>query len=80
MDNQHYKTGLYVIYDKVAQQSGPVMELVNDEVAKRITKKMLKEAKLEKDEVILYLIGRYNNETVQLFRNNNMEIDLGDME
>ena len=69
-----YKTGLYVIYDVVAQESGTILELKNDQVAQRIVQNMLRENKLSARDFRLYLLGRYNNETMQLFINEKLEI------
>lgn len=55
---------LYVIYDKLAAESGPVFEAKNDQVALRQFKKAIEPAS-NKNEYQLYRIGAYDNEKLE---------------
>ena len=77
---EKYKTSLYVIYDVVAQESGSILELKNDAVAQRIVQNMLRENKLSAKDFRLYLLGRYDNETMNLFVNEKLEIAIPEVQ
>lgn len=57
--------GLYVIYDKLAEKSGPVFEAVNDAVAARAARQMLHNVVDSEDYELMY-IGRIVDKTAQL--------------
>jgi hypothetical protein len=58
------KTNLYVIYDRVAEESGPIFEAKNDLVADRNFKKLLSEHKTElSNDFKLLRIGTFDHET-----------------
>jgi hypothetical protein len=58
---------LYVIYDKVAQESGPLFSAVNDGVAIRNFRGILKDVTaVDKDSYRLFFIGTYDNVKMNL--------------
>lgn len=58
------KQGIYSIYDRVAEDSGPVWPAKNDAVAIRNARIMLKEVRA--DEFRLYCVGSWDSEAVAL--------------
>nr|QJB18787.1 MAG: nonstructural protein [Microvirus sp.] len=63
------KTLVYVIYDKVAEDSGPMFEAVNDGVALRQAVNILKPLPpLFRDEYKLVCLGEYNPSTMEIQR------------
>lgn len=59
--------GLYVIYDRVAEKSGPVFQSVNDQVAYRSYVRLIQESPhLNKDEYVLFRIGTFNERTMTI--------------
>lgn len=59
------KRGLYVIYDRLAEKSGPVFEAVNDAVAARAARQMLQNV-VDSDDYELMYIGNIIDKTAQL--------------
>lgn len=55
------KVGLYSIYDKVAQESGPVFQAKNDDVAIRATCNLLADVHAI-DDYILYRVGTFDTD------------------
>jgi hypothetical protein len=56
---------LYVIYDRAAQEAGPIMECKNDQVAARAFKDAMKAAIAgSEDEFWLYCVGEYDRQTM----------------
>ncbi|MBA7542298.1 hypothetical protein ES705_34619 [subsurface metagenome] len=53
---------MYVIFDSVAKESGPVFECKNDGVALRSFSKMI-ESNQDKEEFHLFLVGEMDHET-----------------
>ena len=58
---------LYTIYDTVAKECGPVFEAKNDGTATRSYLSMLKSQNLRSDEYLMYSIGRFDHESMELF-------------
>ena len=57
------KKGLYVVFDKLAKEAGPIFEAKNDDVAVRNFKRMLQENKsLQVAEFDLVRIGTFDSE------------------
>lgn len=57
------KEGLYVIYDKVAEECGPVIQAVNDGVARRFAFQALKNVPdYDRDAFALYRVGYVETE------------------
>lgn len=58
---------LYVIYDKIAEESGPVFQAPNDGVAKRNYRGLLQQvAKVDQNEYRLVLVGTIETGTSQV--------------
>lgn len=56
------KMGLYVIFDRVAEDSGPIFEAINDGVAHRNYRQfMLKVSPVDQDAYVLYRVGVVNH-------------------
>lgn len=55
------KVGLYCIYDKIAQESGPVFQAKNDDVAVRATCSLLSDT-VSIDDYILYRIAGFDSD------------------
>lgn len=53
--------GLYSIYDKIAQESGPVFQAKNDDVAVRAACSLLRSVDSCED-FVLYRVGRFDAE------------------
>jgi hypothetical protein len=53
---------VYVIYDSLAQEAGPIFAAKNDLVALRASGKLIGES----DEYTVYCIGEYDNEELKL--------------
>lgn len=58
------KQNLYVIFDKVAQEAGPIQCAKNDGIARRIFAQALKDAPFSGDFKIM-CVGVYESETVK---------------
>lgn len=58
------KQCLYTIYDKVAEQAGPLFCAINDGVAIRSTINVLKEV-IDIDEYALYKVGTFEPHSMQ---------------
>ena len=56
------KMGIYALYDRVAEECGPVWTAKNDAVAIRNAKISLKEVRA--DEHWLYRLGEFDNEAI----------------
>jgi hypothetical protein len=59
------KMGVYVIYDRIAEEAGPLFTAKSDSVAIRNYRISLKE--VQASEYRLYAIGEYDNEKVLLY-------------
>ena len=70
------KNNVYTIFDKVAQESGPLFECKNDAVAQRNFKDLIKRENLPPKDYILYLIGRFEHETMTMFCHDLIEVGL----
>ena len=57
---------LYVIYDQVAQEGGPIFQAINDGVARRSYKAFLAQSQVEPNEYKLICVGVYNAETMHI--------------
>lgn len=58
------KQKLYVIFDKVAEEAGPVQCAKNDGIARRMFRQAIKDAPFPGDFKIL-CIGEYDSDTVE---------------
>jgi len=58
------KQGIYAIYDRIAEESGPVWAARNDAVAVRNAQYQLRNARA--DEYRLYCLGSYDSEAVAI--------------
>lgn len=52
---------LYVVYDKVAGEAGPVYTAKNDAVARRMYAGLVEREGINRDEYLLIHIGQYDN-------------------
>jgi len=59
------KMGVYVIYDRIAEEAGPLFTAKSDDVAIRNYRISLKD--VNADEYRLYAVGEYDSEKVLLF-------------
>lgn len=58
---------IYAIYDKIAEESGPLFQAKNDLIAVRNTKNMLMQNGVTvPDDYILYHLGEYDTESMEL--------------
>lgn len=57
------KQKLYVIFDKVAQEAGPIQCAKNDGIARRMFRSAIKDAPFPMDFKIM-CVGEYDSETV----------------
>lgn len=58
---------LYVIYDRVAEESGPIFEAVNDGVALRNFRGLISRTEgVSPEEYKLFLVGTYDSKTMLL--------------
>ena len=73
---------LYVIYDRAAEECGPVMDCKNDAIAIRAFKQALKSSVGGNDEYWMYCVGELNNQTMDMeIKKYRVEIDMrGDIE
>jgi len=55
-------TRIYTIYDKVAQQSGPVFQAPNDATAQRQLRHLLNQPGIVADDFQLWCIGEFDDE------------------
>ena len=55
-------TRIYTIYDKVAQQSGPVFQAPNDATAQRQLRHLLNQPGIVGDDFQLWCIGEFDEE------------------
>lgn len=68
--------GLYTIYDRVAEEAGPVFQAINDGVALRNTVQVLKPlSPTLRDEYQLIKVGSINTKTMELTVEPPREID-----
>lgn len=58
------KMGIYALYDRVAEECGPVWTAKNDAVAIRNAMISLKEVRA--DEHLLYYLGSFDNEAISI--------------
>lgn len=54
--------GMYVIYDRLAEEAGPIFHARNDAVAYRSYDHHISTSRLNPDEYDLYYVGLYNAE------------------
>lgn len=57
MNKMYYR--IYTIYDKVAEQSGPVFQAINDAVAQRQFRHVIEQPGVVADDFQLWCIGEY---------------------
>lgn len=57
---------LYVIYDLLAEEGGPMIEQPNDKTAYRAFKSFLQESKAPLEDFELYCIGSYDHDQVMI--------------
>lgn len=57
---------LYVIYDVVAEESGPIFQAKNDGIALRNYQTMLIQQKVNPQDYSLWYIGDYNSESMRV--------------
>lgn len=57
-------TKIYVIYDRVAQEAGPLVCLKNDDLAKRMYAQSLVDQR--STDFDLYLLGEYDTERMKI--------------
>ena len=55
---------IYTIYDRVAQEAGPIFEAKNDAVALRSAEQLLERS--ERSDFAVYRLGQFDRETMQL--------------
>jgi len=61
------KTSVYVIFDRVAEESGPLFEAVNDGIALRNFKNVLENVpSYQRGDYRLFKVGEYTNKPIQL--------------
>jgi len=66
---------LYVVYDTLAQESGPIFEAKNDEVAKRAYDQLVeKMSPAERQTFVLNYVGQFNDETMEFCDNYTREV------
>lgn len=59
--------GLYTVYDRVAEEAGPCFLAVNDGVAVRAYRNLVKqEGVVSEDEYILYRVGSYESKSMEV--------------
>lgn len=71
---------VYTIYDKVAEESGPVFCAVNDGVALRNFKAMLQQQNVSIYEYKLYCLGSYDAKTMIIMPTDPREVVLVEVE
>lgn len=59
-------SGLYVVYDRVAEEAGPVFQSKNDGTAIRAFRSLTKDAPAPASEYKLLRVGMFNNDPVGL--------------
>ena len=57
---------VYTVYDRVAEQAGPLMEAINDKVAVRAYKQLIAGQHLEPSEYNLVRLGMYDRDSMSL--------------
>lgn len=65
---------LYVVRDVVAEMYGPIMEAVNDDVAKRQFTQLLKQV-FEKNDYVLVKIGNFDESNLKLVEDHEVIMD-----
>ena len=61
------RSGLYAIYDRVAEEAGPCFIAVNDGVAVRYYRQLIeKNGVVSQDEYVLYRLGSYDSKTMEV--------------
>lgn len=60
------ETRLYVIRDRVAEDSGPIFQAVNDGVAIRSYRAFMAQSPVEKDEYMLLCVGTFDSSITKL--------------
>lgn len=64
-NDQSFQCGLYTVYDRIAQQYGPIYEAVNEAVAIRAYVVMMKDTEFP-DDYELWKVGYHNKVTGKL--------------
>lgn len=61
------KNRMYVVYDRVAEEGGPVFVAVNDGVARRQYRALLQQVSpVDIDSYKLYLVGEYDTDSMEV--------------
>lgn len=60
------KNRLYVIFDRVAEESGPIFEAKNDGVAYRMYEKYMDGKDVEREEFKLLKVGTFDHDSNEL--------------
>lgn len=60
------KTGLYVIWDDVAQESGPIYQAKNHDVALRMYQQTIQRNELNEHDFVLFHVGNYDSEALKI--------------
>lgn len=66
-------TNLYVVYDEKAQESGPIFQSKNHDVAVRQYWNLMKDISVSSDEFTLFFIGTYDSEEMLLLSHEKVE-------
>jgi len=59
-------TGLYCIYDSLAEEAGPIFQAANDAVAARSFRNVVKDFKEGRQDYTLMKLGTYDEKSVKL--------------
>jgi len=65
---------LYTIYDKLAQEGGPLFEAKNDEIARRNFSKLITDNNADVSDFIMYNLGRFDRESLDMFVHDKVEV------
>lgn len=61
-------TALYTIYDKIAEEAGPLFHAPNNKVARRNYDAMLSQVSdVSKDDYILYRVGEFDTDKAMIY-------------
>lgn len=69
------KYGIYTIYDRPAEVSGPVFQAKNDEVAIRMLADLVMRTDVVAEDFVLYRIGTWDDETREMIAENNPPVE-----
>ena len=71
------KSGLYAIYDRVAEEAGPAFVSINDGVAVRAFRQLLQGSDIvAQDEYQLYKLGTYDIKTMEVKSHDPLKIEI----